>query len=96
MKRVRLEDGTIAQMDYRGDTAEEKATNAVDVAVLGMIVWNMEKAGNLMPQTEETLNRCIQDRLIITPENQPAQAAPPGEPLVAGAERKTRPRMPPV
>lgn len=101
--KVTLKDGRTATVTYVGATEEERTQSAVDVTFLNEVMGRMNNRGDLTPTVEDVINRCIQDRLIITPDTPeappkpaPAEQLYEPEPAPAQTSQQRRSRTPVV
>ena len=74
--KVTLKDGRMATVTYVGVNEEERTQSAIDVTFLNEIMGRLNNRGDLTPTVEDVINRCIQDRLIITPDTPEEQPRP--------------------
>jgi hypothetical protein len=79
MPRVKLEDGRMAMLIYRGQSEDERLENALQYHDLQEVIGRLRNRGDLTPGLYNTLAICMQDRVEIIPEEVPEQGRPAPE-----------------
>jgi hypothetical protein len=86
MPRVKLEDGRMAMLIYRGQSEDERLENALQYHDLQEVIGRLRNRGDLTPGLYNTLAICMQDRVEIIPEETPEQGRPAPEGAPMGQE----------
>jgi hypothetical protein len=87
MPKVKLEDGRMAMLIYRGQSEDERLENALQYHDLQEVVGRLRNRGDLTPGLYNTLAICMQDRVEIIPEEAPGDRTPPrAEPVLSEPE----------